>query len=71
MFISSVKALGDNEPGHPWREDDQPVPSDPYGVTKLEAERELAGFGREQGMEVVVLRPPLVYGPGVRANFAH
>ena len=69
VFISSVKALGEGEPGRPWREDDPPAPVDPYGITKLEAERALAGFGREQGMEVVVLRPPLVYGPGVRANF--
>ena len=69
VFISSIKALGEGEPGRPWREDDPPTPADPYGITKLEAERALAGFGREQGMEVVVLRPPLVYGPGVRANF--
>ena len=69
VFISSIKALGEGEPGRPWREDDPPTPADPYGITKLEAERTLVGFGREQGMEVVVLRPPLVYGPGVRANF--
>jgi nucleoside-diphosphate-sugar epimerase len=69
VFVSSIKALGEGEPGRPWREDDPPAPADPYGITKLEAERALAGFGREQGMEVVVLRPPLVYGPGVRANF--
>jgi nucleoside-diphosphate-sugar epimerase len=69
VFISSIKALGEGEPGRPWREDDPPAPADPYGITKLEAEQALAGFGREQGMEVVVLRPPLVYGPGVRANF--
>jgi len=69
VFVSSIKALGEGEPGRPWREDDPPAPVDPYGITKLEAERALAGFGREQGMEVVVLRPPLVYGPGVRANF--
>jgi len=69
VFISSIKALGEGEPGRPWREDDPPAPADPYGITKLEAERALEGFGREQGMEIVVLRPPLVYGPGVRANF--
>ncbi|CAH2785489.1 MAG: UDP-glucose 4-epimerase (EC [Candidatus Burkholderia crenata] len=69
VFISSIKALGEGEPGRLWREDDPPAPADPYGITKLEAERALAGFGREQGIEVVVLRPPLVYGPGVRANF--
>jgi len=69
VYISSIKALGEAEPGRPWREDDPPAPADPYGITKLEAERTLAGFGREQGVEIVVLRPPLVYGPGVRANF--
>ncbi|QIE24826.1 SDR family oxidoreductase [Caballeronia sp. SBC2] len=69
VFISSIKALGEGEPGRPWREDDPPAPADPYGITKLEAERALECFGREQGMEIVVLRPPLVYGPGVRANF--
>ncbi|QIN62841.1 N-acetyl-alpha-D-glucosaminyl-diphospho-ditrans,octacis-undecaprenol 4-epimerase [Caballeronia sp. SBC1] len=69
VFISSIKALGESEPGRPWREDDAPAPADPYGITKLEAERALECFGREQGMEIVVLRPPLVYGPGVRANF--
>jgi len=69
VFVSSIKALGEGEPGRPWREDDAPAPVDPYGITKLEAERVLAEFGREHGMEVVTLRPPLVYGPGVRANF--
>ncbi|WP_231941268.1 MULTISPECIES: UDP-glucose 4-epimerase family protein [Burkholderiaceae] len=69
VFVSSIKALGEGEPGRPWREDDTPAPVDPYGITKLEAERVLAAFGREHGMEVVSLRPPLVYGPGVRANF--
>jgi nucleoside-diphosphate-sugar epimerase len=69
VFVSSIKALGEGEPSRPWREDDVPAPADPYGVTKLEAERALAGFGREHAMQVVILRPPLVYGPGVRANF--
>ena len=69
VFVSSIKALGEGEPGRPWREDDAPAPVDPYGITKLEAERVLAEFGRDHGMEVVTLRPPLVYGPGVRANF--
>jgi nucleoside-diphosphate-sugar epimerase len=69
VFVSSIKALGEGEPGRPWREDDVPAPVDPYGITKLEAERALAEFGRGHGMEMVTLRPPLVYGPGVRANF--
>jgi len=69
VFVSSIKALGEGEPGRPWREDDAPAPADPYGITKLAAERALSDFGREHDMEVVTLRPPLVYGPGVRANF--
>jgi nucleoside-diphosphate-sugar epimerase len=69
VFVSSVKALGEVEPGHPWRESDPAAPADPYGVSKLEAEQALFEFGRENGMEIVIVRPPLVYGPGVRANF--
>lgn len=69
VFVSSVKALGEGEPGRPWRETDEPAPSDPYGITKLEAEKALADFGAAHGLEVVSLRPPLVYGPGVKANF--
>lgn len=72
VFVSSVKAMGEAEPGippHPWRESDTPMPVDPYGISKWEAERELAAFGARHGLECVVLRPPLVYGPGVRANF--
>ncbi|PMS36927.1 UDP-glucose 4-epimerase [Trinickia symbiotica] len=69
VFVSSVKALGEGEPGRPWREDDQPVPVDPYGISKREAEIALSEYGRANGMEIVIVRPPLVYGPGVRANF--
>ncbi|MDQ7978081.1 NAD-dependent epimerase/dehydratase family protein [Paraburkholderia sp. SARCC-3016] len=69
VFVSSVKALGEDEPGRPWREDDIPAPVDPYGVSKYEAEAALIDFGRANGVEVAIVRPPLVYGPGVRANF--
>ncbi|APR35225.1 NAD-dependent epimerase/dehydratase family protein [Paraburkholderia sp. SOS3] len=69
VFVSSVKALGEREPGRPWREDDHGVPLDPYGVSKYEAEQAILAFGREHSIEVAVVRPPLVYGPGVRANF--
>lgn len=69
VFVSSVKALGEGEPGRPWREDDLPAPVDLYGISKREAEIALTDFGRDNGMEVVIVRPPLVYGPGVRANF--
>jgi nucleoside-diphosphate-sugar epimerase len=69
VFVSSVKALGEREPGRPWREDDVPAPVDPYGISKYEAEQALFALGREHGIDVAVVRPPLVYGPGVRANF--
>jgi nucleoside-diphosphate-sugar epimerase len=69
VFVSSVKAVGDSDHGRPLRESDQPAPSDPYGVSKLEAEQALLAYGRESGLEIVIVRPPLVYGPGVRANF--
>lgn len=71
LFVSSIKVNGEGTaPGHPYRADDKPAPVDPYGVSKAEAEAALFALGRETGMEVVVVRPVLVYGPGVRANFA-
>jgi nucleoside-diphosphate-sugar epimerase len=53
-----------------FTEDDLPAPLDPYGVSKMEAEQGLSQIAAETGMEVVIIRPPLVYGPGVKANFA-
>ena len=71
VFISSVKVNGEKtEPGHPFRADDPPAPQDPYGVSKFEAEQGLRAIAQETGLEVVIIRPPLVYGPGVKANFA-
>jgi nucleoside-diphosphate-sugar epimerase len=69
VFVSSVKAAGESSGGRPLSETDAAVPSDPYGISKLEAERALLDYGRESGLEVVIVRPPLVYGPRVRANF--
>ena len=69
VYVSSIKAVGERSAGHPLKESDTPKPGDPYGVSKLEAERALAEYGRQSGLEIVVVRPPLVYGPGVRANF--
>ncbi|SAL51092.1 putative epimerase/dehydratase WbiG [Caballeronia sordidicola] len=69
VFVSSVKAVGNSDHGRPLREFDQPAPNDPYGVSKLEAEQALLAYGVESGLEIVIVRPPLVYGPGVRANF--
>ena len=71
VFISSVKVNGEaTEPGHPFTADDTPAPLDPYGISKMEAEQGLREIAAETGMEVVIIRPPLVYGPGVKANFA-
>jgi nucleoside-diphosphate-sugar epimerase len=53
----------------PYTAADEPRPLDPYGVSKLEAEQGLREVARSTGLEVVVVRPPLVYGPGVKANF--
>lgn len=66
VFVSSIKVNG--EAGH-FTAGSKPNPIDPYGISKFEAEEQLLEFGRQSGLEVVVLRPPLVYGPGVKANF--
>jgi len=72
IFISSVKINGEmTRLNQPFTEQDSVVvPDDPYGLSKYEAEQELLALAKEAGMEVVIIRPPLVYGPGVRANFA-
>ncbi len=70
VFISSIKVNGESTlPNRPFTADDSPHPEDPYGVSKWEAETSLKQLAGETGMEVVIIRPPLVYGPGVRANF--
>lgn len=70
VYLSSIKVNGDRTAtGRPFTETSAPDPVDPYGVSKLEAEIALAGVARETPMEVVVVRPPLIYGPGVKANF--
>ncbi len=71
VFVSSIKVNGEQTtPTRPFRADSTPAPVDPYGISKHEAERELLRLGGETGMEVAIVRPPLVYGPGVKANFA-
>jgi UDP-glucose 4-epimerase len=70
VFVSSIKVNGESTPpDRPFSAADVPQPSDPYGVSKLEAERALGELARETGLPVVIVRPPLVYGPGVKANF--
>lgn len=70
VFVSSIKVNGEGTVhGQPYTADDQPAPVDPYGISKLEAEQGLLSLGRKTGMEVVIVRPVLVYGPGVKANF--
>lgn len=72
IFISSIKVNGEStEPGHSFNAQDDSKPSDPYGVSKADAENALRQLASETGMEVVIIRPPLVYGPGVKANFGH
>lgn len=71
VFVSTVKVNGEaTPPGRPFRADDVPAPEDAYAISKSEAEGALKTFGRKTGLEVVIVRPPLVYGPGAKANFA-
>jgi len=71
IFISSVKVNGEfTEKGKPFTENDDCCPSDPYAISKWEAEQGLMQIANATGMEVVIIRPPLVYGPGVKGNFA-
>ena len=71
VFISSVKVNGEfTLPGRAFTEADIPLPQDDYGKSKYEAELGLNQLAVVTGMEVVIIRPPLVYGPGVKANFA-
>lgn len=70
IYLSSIKVNGEGTPlGRPYTAEDQPAPLDPYGVSKLEAEQALQALAAKTGMDVVIIRPVLVYGPGVKANF--
>lgn len=70
IYMSSVKAQSERSlPGQPLTETDTPQPEDAYGQSKLDAERALISVCQQQGMEYVIIRSPLVYGPGVKANF--
>jgi len=70
VFISSIKVNGEGTTiNKPFKPDDAVTTQDPYGLSKWEAEQGLFELASETGMEVVVIRPPLIYGPGVKANF--
>ncbi|MDD3935663.1 SDR family oxidoreductase [Rhodoferax sp.] len=71
VFVSSIKVNGEaTKMGRPFTEADAPNPQDAYGQSKCEAEQGLRQIAMDTGIEVVIIRPPLVYGPGVKANFA-
>jgi nucleoside-diphosphate-sugar epimerase len=71
IFMSSIKVNGEmTEVGKPFVEENPVSPQDAYGLSKLEAEQGLFRLAKQTGMEVVVIRPPLIYGAGVKANFA-
>lgn len=70
VYLSSIKVNGEATlPGRSYTADDAPSPVGPYGISKHEAEQVLRQVARETGLEVVIIRPVLVYGPGVKANF--
>ncbi len=71
VFISSIKVNGEATlHDRPFTADDSPAPEDAYGISKAEAETELRRIAQETGMEVTTIRPPLIYGPGVKGNFS-
>lgn len=71
IYISSIKVNGEKTlQGKPFTADDKPQPEDAYGISKLEAEQGLQQLAAETGLEVVIIRPPLVYGPSVKGNFS-
>lgn len=69
ILLSSIKVNGEATYDRPFSPDDEPRPRDAYGESKWEAERHALTAGARAGMEVAIVRPPLVYGPGVKANF--
>jgi nucleoside-diphosphate-sugar epimerase len=70
IFISSIKVNGESTlESSKFSSSDEMSPEDPYGISKAEAEEGLSAIAKETGMEIVIIRPPLVYGPGVKGNF--
>ncbi|ESP95139.1 MULTISPECIES: UDP-glucose 4-epimerase family protein [Pseudoalteromonas] len=71
IFVSTIKVNGEKTSGRSaFSSTDESKPEDPYGISKAEAESQLRSLSAQTGMEVVIIRPPLVYGRGVKANFA-
>lgn len=70
IFVSSIKVNGEETLEKPFTAEDKPAPQDPYGISKTEAESALLALNEPGKFEVVVIRPPLIYGAGVKANFA-
>ncbi len=68
IFMSSVKVSGE-ENVRAYKEEDAPAPKDSYGISKMQAEKRIKQIAADSGMDLVILRPPLVFGPGVKANF--
>ena len=70
IFISTIKVNGEyTHPSEPFTADSPPAPVDPYAISKYEAEQALLALSKKSEFETVIIRPPLVYGPGVKANF--
>jgi nucleoside-diphosphate-sugar epimerase len=69
IFVSTVKVYGESTTSSPLCDETPANPEAPYGISKWEGEEALRAIAAETGLEVVVVRPPLVYGPGVRGNF--
>jgi len=69
IFISSIKVNGEKTDEHSFSVEDRPNPQDPYAISKLEAENALREISAQSTMEIVIIRPPLVYGQGVKGNF--
>lgn len=70
VYLSSIKVNGEGTaPGRPCRAEDAPAPVDPYALSKLESEDAVHAVATATDMDAVILRPPLVYGPGVKGNF--
>lgn len=69
VYLSTIKVNGERTTGSPFTETDAPDPADAYGLSKLEAEQQLARIAGETGLAAAIFRPPLMYGPGVKGNF--